>query len=126
MPAFQTVLSSETHSALLLLATKYTKDHEAIAFDDDTGVGVVSITGHAQESLGDVVFVELPAEGTKVAKGGKFVINCGRVRIYFFCRTDQIGAVESVKAASDIVERSYSLAVNMAAKPRRSMPRYRG
>lgn len=67
-----------------IVTTRYTKEHEALAFDHDTGEGVVSITEHAQESLGDVVFVELPVVGTKVAKG------------------DQIGAVESVKAASDI------------------------
>ncbi|KAL4064898.1 glycine cleavage H-protein-domain-containing protein [Scleroderma yunnanense] len=67
-----------------IVTTRYTKEHEAITFDDVTGVGIVSITEHAQESLGDVVFVELPVKGTKVAKG------------------DQIGAVESVKAASDI------------------------
>ncbi|KAI6047577.1 glycine cleavage H-protein-domain-containing protein [Pisolithus marmoratus] len=65
-------------------STKYTEEHEAVAFDDATGVGIVSITDHAQESLGDVVFVELPAVGSKVGKG------------------DQIGAIESVKAASDI------------------------
>jgi len=55
-----------------------------VNFDDVTGVGVVSITDHAQSVLGDVVFVELPKVGTQVAKG------------------EQIGAVESVKAASDI------------------------
>jgi len=54
------------------LATRYTKEHEAIVFDSETGVGVVSITEHAQESLGDVVFVELPVVGTKVAKGGEY------------------------------------------------------
>lgn len=67
-----------------LVTTRYTQEHEAVAFDDATGVGTVSITDHAQESLGDVVFVELPAIGSRVGKG------------------DQIGAVESVKAASDI------------------------
>jgi len=67
-----------------LITKKYTEDHEAVVFDDSTGVGVVSITDYAQRSLGDVVFVELPASKTKVTKG------------------DQIGAVESVKAASDI------------------------
>ncbi|KAF8216146.1 single hybrid motif-containing protein [Mycena galopus ATCC 62051] len=49
--------------------------HELVQFDDATGLGVIHITDHAQSSLGDVVFV---AQG------------------------DQIGAVESVKAASDI------------------------
>ncbi|CAL1695421.1 unnamed protein product [Somion occarium] len=67
-----------------LVTKRYTQDHEAVIFDDSTGVGVVSITDYAQSSLGDVVFVELPTVGTEVAQG------------------DQIGAVESVKAASDI------------------------
>lgn len=52
------------------LAKKYTEDHEAVVFDDSTGIGVVSITNYAQSSLGDVVFVELPASETKVTKGG--------------------------------------------------------
>ncbi|KAJ7169954.1 glycine cleavage H-protein-domain-containing protein [Mycena filopes] len=67
-----------------LVTKRYTIEHEAVAYDDATGLGVVCITDHAQSSLGDVVFVELPAVGTEVSKG------------------DQIGAVESVKAASDI------------------------
>ncbi|KIJ68371.1 hypothetical protein HYDPIDRAFT_81890 [Hydnomerulius pinastri MD-312] len=67
-----------------LVTKKYTEEHEAVVFDDSTGIGIVSITDHAQESLGDVVFVDLPALGTKIEQG------------------DTIGAVESVKAASDI------------------------
>ncbi|KIM48141.1 hypothetical protein M413DRAFT_439861 [Hebeloma cylindrosporum] len=63
---------------------KYTEEHELVNFDDATGVGIVSITDHAQSVLGDVVFVELPTVGTTFNQG------------------DQIGAVESVKAASDI------------------------
>jgi glycine cleavage system H protein len=63
---------------------KYTAEHELVNFDDTTGVGTISITDHAQSVLGDVVFVELPSVGTEVAQG------------------DQLGAVESVKAASDI------------------------
>jgi len=72
------------NSSRTIVTKKYTVEHEVVAFDDSTGVGTVGITHHAQESLGDVVFVELPAVGTKVEQG------------------DQIGAVESVKAASDI------------------------
>jgi glycine cleavage system H protein len=53
------------------LAKKYTKDHEAVVFDDSTRLGTVTITDYAQSSLGDVVFVELPAVGTKVTQGGK-------------------------------------------------------
>lgn len=41
-----------------------------MVFDDSTGIGIVSITDYAQKSLGDVVFVELPALQTKVTKGG--------------------------------------------------------
>ncbi|KAJ7110139.1 glycine cleavage H-protein-domain-containing protein [Mycena epipterygia] len=67
-----------------LVTKRYTVEHESVEYDDATGLGVVRITDHAQSSLGDVVFVELPVLGTNVAKG------------------DQIGAVESVKAASDI------------------------
>jgi len=63
---------------------RYTVEHELVNFDDTTGVGIVSITDHAQSVLGDVVYVELPPVGTSFQQG------------------DQIGAVESVKAASDI------------------------
>lgn len=61
---------------------KYTKDHEWISVDN--GVGIVGITDFAQTALGDVVFVEVPEVGKIVEKSGF------------------IGAVESVKAASDI------------------------
>ncbi|KAI0931961.1 hypothetical protein AcW1_000772 [Taiwanofungus camphoratus] len=67
-----------------LVTKRYTQDHEAVVFDDSTMTGTVFITDYAQSSLGDVVFVELPTAGSEVAQGG------------------QIGAVESVKAASDI------------------------
>jgi glycine cleavage system H protein len=64
------------------MTTKYTKDHEYIRIEGD--VGVVGITDYAQQQLGDVVFVELPAKGKKVAKGGEAAV------------------VESVKAASEV------------------------
>ena len=60
----------------------FTKDHEWI--DVDGGSAVVGITAHAQEQLGDIVFVEVPSAGTKVTKGGDAAV------------------VESVKAASDV------------------------
>lgn len=60
----------------------YTPDHEWISVDD--GVGTVGITDHAQEQLGDLVFVELPEKGKTVKKG------------------DGIVVVELVKAASDV------------------------
>jgi len=81
-PAWTTLRA--TFGARTLVTKKYTAEHESVTFDDSTGVGIISITDHAQSSLGDVVFVELPSVGTKVTQG------------------DQIGAVESVKAASDI------------------------
>lgn len=42
-----------------------------ITFDDERGVGTVSITDYAQKSLGDVVFVELPEKGTTIEQGGE-------------------------------------------------------
>lgn len=62
--------------------TRYTKDHEWIRMED--GVAIVGITDHAQEALGDVVFVELPEPGREVEEG------------------ESIAVVESVKAASDV------------------------
>lgn len=53
-----------------ILAKYYTEEHESIVFDDKTGIGTLTITDHAQSNLGDVVFVELPAVGREVAKGG--------------------------------------------------------
>jgi glycine cleavage system H protein len=61
---------------------KYTEEHEWIGIDGD--VGTIGITHYAQEQLGDVVFVDLPQAGRKVAKG------------------EACAVVESVKAASDI------------------------
>ena len=61
---------------------KYTKEHEWIRVED--GVGVVGITGYAQEQLGDIVYVELPEVGAEVTQGGDAAV------------------VESVKAASEI------------------------
>jgi glycine cleavage system H protein len=61
---------------------KYTREHEWIDVSGTTGT--VGITDHAQDSLGDIVFVELPKVGDKVEKGKVF------------------GSVESVKAVSDL------------------------
>ncbi|MDP0496950.1 MAG: glycine cleavage system protein GcvH [Verrucomicrobiota bacterium JB024] len=62
---------------------KYTEDHEWILAQAD-GTALVGITDHAQESLGDITFVDLPQPGDTFALGETF------------------GAVESVKAASDL------------------------
>ena len=65
------------------MTTKFTSDHEWINIEDHDAA-VVGITLHAQDALGDVVFVELPAVGKTFAKG------------------EVAGVVESVKAAADI------------------------
>lgn len=62
---------------------KYTKSHEWVR-DEGDGIVTVGITDHAQELLGDLVFVELPELGASLA------------------REAECGVVESVKAASDI------------------------
>lgn len=62
---------------------KYTEAHTWLRAESD-GTFAVGITFHAQDSLGDIVFVEVPAAGRKVKQG------------------EQVGVVESVKAASDI------------------------
>ncbi|RIA96248.1 glycine cleavage H-protein [Glomus cerebriforme] len=64
-------------------AKKYTEEHEWVDVDEN-GIGTVGITDYAQTALGDVVYVELPEVGK------------------FFNQSENIGAVESVKAASDI------------------------
>jgi len=61
---------------------KYTKEHEWIELDGDSGT--VGITDYAQNTLGDIVFVELPKVGDTVTGGATF------------------GSVESVKAVSDL------------------------
>ena len=58
-------------SRAIILAKKFTSDHESVIFDSDSKVGIVTITNYAQSSLGDVVFVELPTVGTEVKQGGK-------------------------------------------------------
>lgn len=61
---------------------RFTKDHEYLRIDGD--VAIVGITAHAQEALGDIVYVELPEVGRNVAAG------------------DAVAVVESVKTASDV------------------------
>lgn len=60
---------------MVLAAKKYTEDHEAVVFDDQTQLGTVSITDYAQSSLGDVVYVELPTTGTEIAQGGECIVS---------------------------------------------------
>lgn len=61
---------------------KYASTHEWVRLDD--GLATVGISDHAQQALGDVVYVELPAPGQQVAAG------------------QEAGLIESVKAASDL------------------------
>jgi Glycine cleavage H-protein len=69
------------------MTTMFTPDHEWINIEDHEAA-VVGITLHAQEALGDVVFVDLPAVGKTLKKG------------------EVAGVVESVKAAADLWSRS--------------------
>ena len=62
---------------------RYTKDHEWIRLQED-GTALVGITDYAQESLGDITFIEFPEVGAQFEAG------------------DTFGVVESVKAASDL------------------------
>ncbi len=64
------------------MTVKYTEDHEWLKIDGDTAT--VGITVHAQDALGDVVFVDLPAVGATLAQ------------------KETAGVVESVKAAADV------------------------
>jgi glycine cleavage system H protein len=61
---------------------RYTKEHEWVLVEGDTGT--VGITDHAQEELGDIVYVDLPKVGTAIEQG------------------KSLGSVESVKAVSDV------------------------
>ena len=64
------------------MTVKYTEDHEWLKLESD--IATVGITVHAQDALGDVVFVELPEIGAT------------------FAQKDTAGVVESVKAAADV------------------------
>ncbi len=61
---------------------RFTKDHEWLRVEGD--VGVIGISDYAQEKLGDIVYVDLPEIGKKIAKGA------------------EVAVVESVKAASEV------------------------
>ncbi|RCW82789.1 glycine cleavage system protein GcvH [Phyllobacterium bourgognense] len=65
-----------------MAATYFTEDHEWVRVED--GIATVGITDHAQDQLGDLVFVQLPDVGQSLSKGDAAVV------------------VESVKAASDV------------------------
>ncbi|XP_074532964.1 glycine cleavage system H protein, mitochondrial-like [Halichoeres trimaculatus] len=79
-PCFARTLAS---SSRLTAALKFTDKHEWIRVEDD-GIGTVGISNFAQEALGDVVYCGLPEVGTQLAQ------------------QDEFGALESVKAASEL------------------------
>jgi glycine cleavage system H protein len=64
------------------MSVKYSEDHEWISIEGD--IGTVGITDHAQEQLGELVYIEVPEVGTTLAQG------------------DEACVVESVKAASEV------------------------
>ena len=61
----------------------FTHEHEWVSFDDSSKVATIGLTNFAQESLGDIVYIDFPDLGTNVTRG------------------DTVAAIESVKAASD-------------------------
>ncbi|SPO06871.1 probable GCV3 - glycine decarboxylase, subunit H [Cephalotrichum gorgonifer] len=87
LPARTTVWAASRRTfstSPIALEKRYTKDHEWIDINHQKQTGIVGISEYAAEQLGDVVYVELPEPNGWVEKG------------------DAIGAVESVKSASDI------------------------
>lgn len=74
----------QSSSVAAEIKKRFTVEHEWILYDDATNVGTLGITDHAQNSLGEAVFVEVPEANTEVNVG------------------DQIGFAESIKAVSDI------------------------
>ena len=65
-----------------MIEKKYSQDHEWVSIQKD--IATIGISNYAQESLGDIVFIELPKIGRLVKRG------------------EQVGVIESVKAASDL------------------------
>ena len=65
---------------------RYTQSHEWINYDTESGMGTIGLTNHAQEQIGDIVFVELPEIGT------------------VFSAEESICCVESTKTAADIYQ----------------------
>lgn len=64
---------------------RYTREHEWLRLEGDAGItGIIGITDYAQDMLGDVVYLDLPAPGANVAQH------------------DKMGEIESVKAVSDL------------------------
>ena len=86
------------------MSVKYSNEHEWIRVEGD--VGTVGISQYAQEQLGDVVFVDVPQAGRKVAKG------------------ESVAVVESVKAASDIYSPAFGRGDRGQCRARRRTGRH--
>ncbi|KAK6522596.1 glycine cleavage system H-protein subunit [Arthrobotrys megalospora] len=87
-PVFNPLLNQRNFgwaTAKSQIIKRFTEDHEWISVDPETRIGTIGITDYAQDALGDVVHTELPTIYEQVVKG------------------DPIGAVESVKSASDLM-----------------------
>lgn len=84
VPRIATARLFQTSSVAAELKKRFTAEHEWIVYDTEANVATMGITDHAQNSLGEVVFVELPEQNTEVNVG------------------EQIGFAESIKAVSDI------------------------
>ncbi|KAJ5752964.1 hypothetical protein N7520_009881 [Penicillium odoratum] len=85
-PAFRFPRGTRSFSqSPLAQVKKYTESHEWIELADGSNTAKIGITKYAANSLGDVVYVELPEEGLEVSAG------------------EPVGAVESVKSASDVL-----------------------
>lgn len=80
--AKQVAYRSNFKQVAYLSTTKFAESHEYVKLDGD--IGVIGITDHAANALGDIVFVDLPSIGSSFEAGESF------------------GSVESVKAASDV------------------------
>ncbi|KAI9319330.1 glycine cleavage H-protein-domain-containing protein [Dichotomocladium elegans] len=96
-PALGWCKSSLPRMSTLAVKTRFTKNHEWLIVDNQ-GNGTIGITDYAQKALGDVVFVEVPIIGDTVKKD------------------DQIGAVESVKAACDVYAPVSGIIINVNEK----------
>ncbi|CAG2181371.1 unnamed protein product [Oppiella nova] len=74
---------------------RYSDKHEWLALDSTQKIGTVGISKYAEEALGDVVYVQLPDVDQQFAQNET-------ICVVVITKTDEVGAVESVKAASEI------------------------
>ena len=87
VPRASAARSFQTSSVSNAIKTLYTAEHEWLKYNDETNEGVLGITDHAQNSLGDVVYLELPEVQQEVSKGGTYTYLTGRPD-----RRDRVGA----------------------------------